>query len=84
MGHTVCVTAGGPVSPRGHKSHEAKFYGRLRLIRSVLRAFKVSVLKLIEIIILWVFYNVPFGMSLFRYFWHHFSTFKLLCLAKEH
>ena len=54
-------------------------YGRLRLIRSVLRASKFSVLKLIEIVILWVFYTIPFGFSLFRnfrvnifYFGNHF------------
>ena len=63
-------------SPR---AHVAKFYGRLRLIRSVLRASKFSVLKMIEIIILWVFYTIPFGFSLFRnfrvnifYFGNHF------------
>ena len=63
-------------SPR---AHVAKFYGRLRLIRSVLRASKFSVLKLIEIVILWVFYTIPFGFSLFRnfrvnifYFGNHF------------
>ena len=33
----------------------AKFYGRLRLIRSVLRASRFSVLKLIKIVILWVY-----------------------------
>ena len=52
------------LSPR---AHVAKFYGRLRLIRSVLRASKISVLKLIEIVILWVYYTIPFGFSLF---WH--------------
>ena len=63
-------------SPR---AHVAKFYGGLRLIRSVLRASKFSVLKLIEIVILWDFYTIPFGFSLFRnfrvnifYFGHHF------------
>ena len=38
-------------SPR---AHVAKFYGLLRLIRSVLRASKFSVLKLTEIVVLWV------------------------------
>ena len=52
-------------SPR---AHVAKFYGRLRLIRSVLRASAFSVLKLIEIVIVWVYYTIPFGFSLFRYF----------------
>ena len=39
-------------SPR---AHVAKFYGRRRLIRKVLRASKFSALKLIEIVILWVY-----------------------------
>ena len=63
-------------SPRAHVT---KFYGRLRLIRSVLRASKFSVSKLIEILILCVYYTIPFGFSLFRhfrvnifYFWNHF------------
>ena len=68
-------------SPR---THVAKFYGRLRLIRCVLRASIFSVLQLIEIVILWVYYTIPFGFSFFRHFWHHFSTFKLVCLAKDH
>ena len=46
----------------------AKFYGRLRLIRSVWRVSIFSVLILIEIVILWVFYTIPFGISLFRQF----------------
>ena len=33
------------------KVHVAKFYGRLHLVRSVLRASKLSVLKLTEIVI---------------------------------
>ena len=55
-------------SPR---AHEAKFYNRLRLIRCVLGASKVTVLKLIEIVILWVYYTIPFGFSLF---WHFRTT----------
>ena len=58
-------------SPR---AHVAKFYGRLRLIRSVLRASKFPVSKLIEIVILWVYYTIPFGFSLFL--GHHFPTFE--------
>ena len=65
--YLVSVTAGESKSPP--KAHIAKFYGRLRLIRSVLRASKFSVLKLIEIIILWVYYTISFGFSLFRHFW---------------
>ena len=53
----------------------AKFYGRLRLVRSVLRASKFSVLKLTEIVILLVYYTIPFGFSLFlALFGHHFSN----------
>ena len=53
-------------SPR---AHVAKFYGRLRLICSVLRASKLSVLKLIDIVILWVYYTIPFDLSFFQHFW---------------
>ena len=41
------------VSPR---AHVAKFYVRLQLIRSVLRASTFPVLKFIEIVILWIYY----------------------------
>ena len=51
------------------RAHVAKFYGRLRLIRSVLRASKFSLSKLIEIVLLWVYYTIPFGFSLFWHFW---------------
>ena len=41
-------------------AHVAKFHGRLRLIRNkVLRESKFFVLKLIEIIILRVYYTIP-------------------------
>ena len=61
------------VSPR---AHVAKFYVRLQLIRSVLRASKFSVLKFIEIIIFGVYSppllaSVCFGtfvISLFNFF----------------
>ena len=48
-------------SPR---AHVAKFYGRLRLIRIILRASKFAVLKFIEIVILWVYYTIPLGFQL--------------------
>ena len=41
-------------SPR---AHVAKFYGRLRLIRSILRASNFPCSKLIQIVILWVYYT---------------------------
>ena len=34
-----------------------------------LRASKFSVLKWIQIVILWVYYTIPFGFSLFRHIW---------------
>ena len=71
--YLVRVTAGGLKSPRGHI---AKFCGRARLIRSILRASKCSVLKLIEMVILRVYYTISFGFSLFRHFWA--SRFNLL------
>ena len=53
-------------SPR---AHVAKFYGRLRLIRSVLRASKFSVLEFNGTVILWVYYAILYGFTLFRHFW---------------
>ena len=48
----------------------AKFYGRLRLIPSVLRASKLSVLKIDKnCVILWVYYTVIFYFNLFGYFY---------------
>ena len=67
--YLVSVTAGGPRNPRGHME---PFYGRLRLVRSVLRASKFSVSKLTENAILWVYYTIHFGFSLF------FGTFWVL------
>ena len=65
------------------RAHVAK-YGRLRLIRSVLRASNFSVLKLIEIVIVWVYYTIPFGFSLFWHFrvnifnfWNHFVWLRI-------
>ena len=52
-------------SPR---AHVAKFYGRLWLICSVFIASKFSDLKLIEIVILWVYNTIPFSFSLVRLF----------------
>ena len=40
-------------------------------------------LKLIEIVIVWVYYTIPFCFNLFRHFGGiTFQLFKLLCLAK--
>ena len=77
--YLISATAGGPVSSRGHM-HVAKFYGRLQLICSDLRASKFSELELIEIVILLVYYTILFCFGLFRhlrvnifYFWTHFG-----------
>ena len=58
------------------RAHAAKFYGRLQLIRSVLRASTFSVLKFIEIVIFGVYLPSllasvcfdTFVISLFNYF----------------
>ena len=59
-------------SPR---AHVAKFFGRLRFIRCVLRASKFSEIKLITIVMLWVYYTIPFGLSLFRHFFASLFNF---------
>ena len=62
-------------------SYVAKFYARLRLTGSVLRASKFSVYKLIDIVVLWVYYTIPFGFSLFWHFWKSpIQLFKLIYL----
>ena len=44
-----------------------------------LRASKSSVIKLFEIVILWVYYTIPFGFSLFWHVWDiSFQLLKLL------
>ena len=50
-----------------------------------LRASKFFVLKLIDIVILWVLVHHPFGFSLFMHFWVlTVQLSKLHCLAKDH
>ena len=61
----------------------AKFYDRLRLIRSVLRASKFSVLKLTEIVIFWVYYTIPFGFCLIRHFWGIISQVLNYCVWRR-
>ena len=40
---------------------------------------------LVEIVILWVYFTIPFGFSFFRHFWDIiFQPFQLLSLAKDH
>ena len=48
---------------------------RLRLVRSVLRASNFPCLKFIEIAILWVYYTIPFGFTLFGHFWAYIFNF---------
>ena len=46
--------------------------------------YKFSVLKLIEIVILWVYYTIPFGLSFFRYFFAlFFNNFLWLRITDE-
>ena len=59
-------------SPR---AHVAKFYGQLRLIRSVFRASKFLCEKFIVIVILWVYYTIHFGFTLFWHFKASLFTF---------
>ena len=42
---------------------------QLRLIRRRLRTSTFSVLKFLKIVILWVYYTIPFGLSLFWHVW---------------
>ena len=62
-----------------------KFYDRLLLSRGVSRASNSSVLKLIEIVVLWVYNIIPFSFSLFQNFVDiTFQFLNLLCLDKDH
>ena len=50
-----------------------------------LSASKLSELKLFQIVILWVYYTIPFGFSLFLVrLGHLFSIFENTFLAKDH
>ena len=60
------------------RAHVAKFYYLLRMICSIFRASKFSLLQLTEIVILRVYYTIPFGVSLFGHFW--VSRFLFNCL----
>ena len=51
------------------KINKCMIFTQFSFDNSFLRASKFSELKLFEIVILWVYYTVPFGLSLFRYFW---------------
>ena len=43
--------------------------------RSVLRASNFPCLKFLEIVILWVYYTIPFGLTLFGHFWAYIFNF---------
>ena len=65
------------------KAYIAKFYGQLQLIRSILGHQNFPRLKLIEIVILWVYYTTPLSFSLFSHFWDiAFQLFILLFCLK--
>ena len=66
------------------RAHVAKFYCWVRLIRSVLRASKFSVLKLIEIVILWFLTPSVLASAYVGTFRPSFSTLKLLYLTTDH
>ena len=69
------------------RSHVAKFYGRLQLIRSVLRASTLNfrVFKIHSNCNFVGKLHHPFWLNLVLAFWGiHFQLFKLLSLAKDH
>ena len=70
----VSVTAGGPESPRGH-AHVAKFYGRLRLILSVLRASKFTVLNWLKLQFCWFITPSLLALACFGTFWTSILNF---------
>ena len=63
---------------RSHRAHVAKFYGRLRLIRSVWRASKLSVFKIDRNCNFVGLLHHPFWLQfILAPFGHYFSTFKI-------
>ena len=72
-------------SPR---AHVAEFYGLLPLILSVLREYQnFPWFKLIEIVILWVYYTTtppPLASACFCTFGASLCNIWLLCMAKDH
>ena len=80
--YLVSVTAGGPASPRGHMkpSSTVVFGWFVAFWEHQIFAFT----KLIEIVILWVYYTIPFGVSLIWHFLENFQLLKPLCSAKDH
>ena len=62
----MSVTASGPVSPQGHMKPSSTVD-----LGWIVAFWEHSVLKLIEIVILCVYYTIPFGFSLF---WHFLTT----------
>ena len=72
----MSVTAGGP------SAHVTKFYGRLRSIHNVLKVSRFLVLKLTEIVILWVYYTIPFALACFSTFETSLSNFWNYCFSQ--
>ena len=60
---------------------------RNQICRQVVSYHVMSVLKLIEIVILWVYYTIPFGLSVFRdflaLFCNFFNYFRWLRITDE-
>ena len=63
----VSVTAGGPESPEGTCSQVLDFGWFVAFWESIF-----SILKLIKIVFLWVYYTIPIGFSLY---WHFGASF---------
>ena len=73
------------VTRESPRAHVAKLYGRLRLIRSVLRASKFFVLKIDWNCNFRGLLHLPFWLQLVMALWGiTFQRLKLLCLAKDH
>ena len=68
------------------RNSKERFLGRHDVTSlRVLVEYVISVLNLNEIIILWVYYTIPFGFSLFRHFWDiTVKPLYLLCLNEAH
>ena len=82
--HLVSVTAGGPEFPRSTCCQVLRSTS-VDSLRFESMHPKFSVLKFIEIVILWIYYMASLLLQLLLLiFWHLFSIFKLLCLAKNH
>ena len=64
----MSVTACGTVSPRGHMSPSSTVDFGWFVAFGEHQNFSVFKIELIEIVILWVYFTIPFGFSLFGHF----------------